>query len=60
MKISTIFYTNKMNIKTNLLEEYVNFVESTKKQSKYFKMIFLFAIILTSFSFFVLFKYLNE
>ena len=36
----------KMNIKTNLLEEYVNFVDSTKKQNKYFKFInFLIAII---------------
>ena len=24
----------KMNIKTNLLEEYVNFVDTTKKQNK--------------------------
>ena len=27
-----------MNIKTKLLEEYVNFVDSTKKQNKYFKI----------------------
>ena len=26
-----------MNNKTNLFEEYVNFVDSTKKQNKYFK-----------------------
>ena len=25
-----------MNIKTNLLEDYVNFVDNTKKQNKYF------------------------
>ena len=25
-----------MNIETNLLEEYVNFVDSTKRQNKYF------------------------
>ena len=31
-----------MNIKTNLLEEYVNFVDNTKKQIKYFKL-FLFS-----------------
>ena len=30
-----------MNIKTNLLEEYVNFVDNTKKQNNYFKMFFL-------------------
>ena len=29
-----------MNIKTNLLEEYVNFVDNTKKQNKYFKNFF--------------------
>ena len=29
-----------MNIKTNLLEEYVNFVDNTKKQNKYFKLFF--------------------
>ena len=33
MKISIIYYTYKMNIKTNLLEEYVNFVDSTKNQN---------------------------
>ena len=29
-----------MNIKTNLLEEYVNFVDLTKKENKYFKLFF--------------------
>ena len=37
MKISNIYYTYKMNIKTNLLEEYVNLVDNTKKQNKNFK-----------------------
>ena len=47
-----------MDIKTNLLEEYVNFVDNTKKQNKYFKvLISLFVIILGLFLFFVLFKY---
>ena len=41
-----------MNIKTNLLEEYVNFVDTTKKQNKYFK-IFLFSIVIIVFLFFV-------
>ena len=47
-----------MNIKTNLLEEHVNFVDNTKKQNKYFK-IFLFLIVIIMFLFlcFVLFKY---
>ena len=38
MKISIIYHTYKMNIKTNLLEEYVNFVDNTKEQNKYFKI----------------------
>ena len=29
-----------MNIKTKLLEEYVNFVDLTKKQNKYFKKLY--------------------
>ena len=47
-----------MNIKTNLLEEYVNFVDHTKKQNKYFKL-FLFLIVIIVFLFlcFALFKY---
>ena len=46
-----------MNIKTNLPEDYVNFVDTTKRQNKYYKtFIFLFAIIIS----FVLFLfYLN-
>ena len=64
MKISIIYLTYKMNIKTNLLEEYVNFVDNTKKQNKYFK-IFIILIVLNMFLFlfFVLLyniKYLNE
>ena len=50
-----------MNIKTNLREEYVNFVDLTEKPNKYFKIILiLFVVILCLFLFFVLFKYLNE
>ena len=42
-----------MNIKTNLLEEYVDYVDNTKKQNKYFKLILiLFAVILCLFLFF--------
>ena len=37
-----------MNIKTNLLEEYVNFVDNTKKQNKYLK-IFLFLVVIIMF-----------
>ena len=47
-----------MNIKTNLLEEYVNFVDNTKKRNKYFKLfLFLIAIIVFLFLRFALFKY---
>ena len=37
-----------MNFKTKLLEEYVNFVDNTKKQNKYFR-IFLFLMVLIMF-----------
>ena len=33
--------TKKMNIKTNLLEEIVKFVDNTKKQNKDFKIIII-------------------
>ena len=50
-----------MNIKTNLLEEYVNFVDNTKKQNNYFKIIInLFVVILCLFLVFVFFDYLTE
>ena len=50
-----------MNIKTNLLEEYFDFVDNTKKQNKYSKIIItLFVVILCLILFFVLFNYLNE
>ena len=45
-----------MNIKVNLLEDFVNFVDSTKKQNKYFKLnIQICVLILYLFLFFVLF-----
>ena len=60
MKISVIYYTYKMNIKTNLLQEYVNFVDNTKKQKKYFKIfLFLIALFTFLFLFFRLFEYLK-
>ena len=37
MKLSISYCTYKMNIRTNLLEEYVNFVNLKKKQNEYFK-----------------------
>ena len=50
-----------MNNKTSLLEDYVNFVDRTKKQNTYFKLnIVLFVITIPLFLLFVLFKYRNE
>ena len=50
-----------MNNKTKLLEEYVNFVDNTKKQNKYFRL-FLFLMVLIMFLFlcYVLFIILCE
>ena len=50
-----------MNIKTKLLEEYVDFVASIKKQNKYFRL-FLFLMVLIMFLFlcYVLFIKLCE
>ena len=51
------YYPFKMNIKTNLIEEYVNFVDNTKKQNKYFKIfIILIVIIMFLFLCFVLYN----
>ena len=50
-----------MNIKTKLLEEYVNFVDTIAKHVTYFKItLVLIVIIVTFFSFYLLFEYLNE
>ena len=50
-----------MNIKTNLLEEYVNFVDNTKKQNR---NLWICTIILVFIVFILtikrLFRYLNE
>ena len=37
MKISIIYNTYKMNVKTKFLEEYVNFVDSTKNKTNTLK-----------------------
>ena len=45
-----------MNFKRNLLEEYVNFADWTKKQKNYFmRIIDLFVVILCLFLFFFIF-----
>ena len=50
-----------MILKTILLEDNVNFVDSTKKQNTYFILIILLiANIIYLFLFSFLFKYLNE
>ena len=50
-----------MSIKTNLLEDYDSYVDSTKKQNTCFKMfIGLFVIIVSLFSFYFVCKYLTE
>ena len=49
-----------MNNKTNLIEEYVNFVANTKKQNK---NLWIYIILLLSIVFILiilLFKYINE
>ena len=49
-----------MNIKTSLLEKYVKFVDSTKKQNKNFKTnLFLIAKIIFLLMFFLLFEQLK-
>ena len=49
-----------MNIKRALLEENLNFVDTTKKQNNYFKIILiLIVIIMFLFLFFLLFQYLK-
>ena len=59
MKISIVYYTYKMNIKTNLLEEYVNFVDNTKKQNNHFKMFLFLSALFMFFFIFFLFQFLK-
>ena len=50
-----------MNVKTNLFEDYVNFVDLTKKQNKRYKrIIVLFMVIISLFLILLLFRYLYE
>ena len=60
LSIDHLYYKNE-HIKTNLLEEYVNFVDSTNVQNRFFKIgIFLIANIVSSFLCYLSFKYLND
>ena len=52
-----------MNIKTNLIEEYVNFVDNTKKQNKnlwIYLIIVLFIVFILVNIIIFLFDYINE
>ena len=56
-----MYFAYETNIKTNLIEEYVNFVDLTKKQKTYStRIINLFVVILCLFLNFLLFKNQNE
>ena len=50
-----------MNIKTNLLEEFVNFVDTTKKQNKNFWICtYILVFILFKLTIIRVFRYINE
>ena len=49
-----------MNIKTNLLEEYVNYVDNTKKQNKNLWIYLIIVLIIVFILIIILFKYINE
>ena len=49
-----------MNIKTNLIEEYVNFVDNTKKQNKNLWIYLNIVLIIVFILIIILFKYINE
>ena len=48
-----------MNSKTNLLKNYVNFVNTTTRQNTYYKIFFFFLLLLHP-CFFLLFEYIIE
>ena len=49
-----------MNIKTNLIEEYVNFVDNTKKQNKNLWLYLIILLFIVFILIILLFKYINE
>ena len=49
-----------MNIKTNLIEEYVNFVDNTKKQNKNLWLYIILLLFIVFILIILLFKYINE
>ena len=49
-----------MNIKTNLIHEYVNFVDNTKKQNKNLWIYIIMLLFIVFILIILLFKYINE
>ena len=49
-----------MNIKTELIEEYVNFVDNTKKQNKNLWIYIILLLFIVFILIILLFKYINE
>ena len=49
-----------MNIKTNLIKEYVNFVDITKKQNKSLWIYIILLLFIVFILIIILFKYINE
>ena len=49
-----------MNIKTNLIEDYVNFVDNTKKQNKNLWIYIILLLFIVFILILILFKYINE
>ena len=49
-----------MNIKTNLIEEYVNFADNTKKQNKNLWIYIILLLFIVFILIILLFKYINE
>ena len=49
-----------MNIKTNLIEEYVNFVDNTEKQNKNLWIYIILLLFIVFILIIILFKYINE
>ena len=49
-----------MNIKTNLIEEYVNFVDNTKRQNKNLWLYIILLLFIVFILIILFFKYINE
>ena len=56
-KVSHLLQLNKMDLKTNLIEEYVNFFDTTKKRNKKLRICTIILFILKIIG---VFWYLNE